>query len=121
MKHPPQQPDRIPGRTIFGVGIGVLVSTLLGLIVAFGIVECSSRGPGVRWRPSNPPHAPAEVNAMEMLPFSVEAQGIDMNGRAADLLSSYGWVDRDRGIVRVPIDVAFELLLAREREQGGAR
>jgi hypothetical protein len=30
-----------------------------------------------------------------------------------DALNNYGWVDRSRGIVRVPIDRAMELLLKR--------
>lgn len=121
MRNPPQQPDRVPGHTILGVGIGVIVSIVIGLLAAWGIADCTANEPAIAWNPSNPPRSPAEVNAMETAPFSNEAQGIEMHGHAARLLTTYGWVDRDRGIVHVPIDVAFDLLLARERQQGGAR
>lgn len=35
-----------------------------------------------------------------------------------ELLNSYGWVDREQGVVRIPIDRAMELLIAEPR--GGA-
>ena len=40
-----------------------------------------------------------------------------------ELLASYGWIDRENGLVRVPIDVAIERVLARGlpwREAPGA-
>jgi hypothetical protein len=34
------------------------------------------------------------------------------------LLKSYGWVDRDKGIVRIPIDEAMRLLAERAAKEG---
>jgi hypothetical protein len=33
--------------------------------------------------------------------------------REKELLTSYGWVDRERGVVRIPIERAKELLVER--------
>ncbi len=40
------------------------------------------------------------------------------------LLNSYGWVDRQMGVVHIPIDLAMDLITERglpTREQGGAK
>lgn len=37
--------------------------------------------------------------------------------RDAEILTTYGWMDKDKGIVRIPIERAMELTV--ERAQGG--
>lgn len=37
----------------------------------------------------------------------------EMRRRHAEILDRYGWADRERGLVRVPIERAMELLLER--------
>lgn len=39
-----------------------------------------------------------------------------MRAEAQRRLDSYAWVDRERGVARIPIERAMELLVARERE-----
>jgi len=115
MKHPPQEPESVPAGAIIGAIIGVIVAIGIGGIVAYGIAT---------WRTdelAGDPSAaaeqmrgvPPEVNAMETTPFSVEAQGPGSHRVAESHLSSYGWIDREHRIVHVPIDVAFDLYLAR--------
>ena len=116
MKHPPQEADLVPGGKILTVGIGVIVATIVGVLVAYGIGACASAEPGSGWMSGNPPQPPREVNAMETAVFSVEAQGIELNQRAEEFLRRYSWVDRDKGTVRVPIEVAFDLFLTRQRK-----
>lgn len=118
MKHPPQEADIIPGRTIAGVGIGVIVAIVIGALAAYLIDACRTHELGYESIPHET--MPAEVNAMETTVFASEAQGIESHGRAEQVLASYGWVDRDKQLVRVPIEVAFELLLARQYDGGGA-
>lgn len=43
---------------------------------------------------------------------------VDMRATEAERLSSYGWVDRQRGTVHMPIQTAKELLAARLAVQG---
>jgi len=120
VKHPPQESDLIPGRTVTGVLIGAVVATAVGVGIAFFLGRCRSEQLGVAWIPPPPtPQILGVVNAMNTRPFTVEAQGLEEHARAEGYLGSYGWVDPQTQIVHVPIGVAIELLLARQREAGG--
>lgn len=120
MKHPPQEPDAVPSG---------LVTAIIGLvIVAIGVAVVIMRGMEThRTRElRGDPRAsavqrtgvPGEVNAMETAPFALEAQGIMDHELAGLRLGRYGWVDRARQIVHVPIGVAFDLYLARQQAAG---
>ena len=125
MKHPAQEPNAVPAGKVAGTIIGVVVAIGIGGVVAYGIEVW--RTDVLAGDPSAPAEqmrgVPPEVNAMETLPFSVEAQGLDSHRVAESWLSSYGWIDRDHRIVHVPIDVAIDLYLARGQGlalQGGS-
>lgn len=112
MKHPPQEPDIVPGRTVTGVGIGVVVAVVLSVVIALSIGKCRSRQLGHVWVPPLAwPEIKGDINAMETRLFSVEAQGLAEHQRAEARLHGYGWIDRSRRIVHVPIDVAIDLYL----------
>lgn len=110
MKHPPQERDLVPGRTIGAVAAGVIAATIGGAYAAYAIGSCDVDELAIQ---RTSPHVRGEVNAMETLPFQVEAQGLEDRRRAAAYLSSYGWIDRERGLVRIPIEAAFQVLLTR--------
>ncbi|MGE5181574.1 MAG: hypothetical protein ACM31C_05915 [Acidobacteriota bacterium] len=120
MKHPSQEPNVVPAG---------FITTVLGSVIAVIVLSCVIMRGIETWRTSDlhgntsgPAEqmqgVPREVNAMETLPFSIEAQGIADNELAEGVLASYGWVDRAHGIVRVPIDVAVDLYLAGPRHDG---
>jgi len=115
MKHPAQEPNAVPAGAITGTIIGVAFAIAIGGLVAYGIEAW--RTDELAGDPSAPAEqmrgVPAEVNAMETTPFTVEAQGLASHRVAESWLSSYGWIDREHRIVHVPIDVAFDLYLAR--------
>jgi hypothetical protein len=115
MIHPPQEPDIVPGRPIAAIGFGVIVAVVLCALIALWIESCGTQGRSPSRAAEGPP-IPEDVSGVETRPFSEQAQGIEMNQRASALLSTYSWVDRDRGIVRVPLEVAYQLLLERQRE-----
>lgn len=121
MNQPKQESDVVPGKQLGVVGLGVIVVIVASVLVANGLGACTSRGLGLAWLGPPPPPVPSEVNAMETTVFTTEAQGLEFHRRAAQFLASYGWVDREGQLVHVPIEVAFELYLARQGEQGGDR
>jgi hypothetical protein len=122
VRHPPQERDILPGRRISAVVIGAVLATIAGVLVAYAIGRCRARELGVDWIPPPPrPQIRSEVNAVETRPFALQAQGLEGNRTAEDWLSSYGWVDRERRIIHVPIEVAFDLYLARQQETSGDR
>jgi hypothetical protein len=114
---PRQQEDRLRRPVLFG--------TVIGLIVTIGCAVGVAAWLGASWRAGfgDEPYSggavigpPREVDGTPMSLFSdpdpPEATV------AEDQLTSYGWVDEERGIVRVPIDVAIDLYL--ERAEGEA-
>lgn len=114
MKHPAQENDVVPGRKIGLVGIGIIVATVVCALVAWGLGRNAlSAGARVLGVPPNPA-------AIENAPYIVEAQGLALTKRSEAYLASYGWVDRDRGIVHIPIDVAMQLYLARHAPTAGS-
>jgi hypothetical protein len=128
MKHPAQEPNLVPSNLVVAAILGVIAAIAIGCVGASAIASRRSAAqrsnpgaPGARLRGVPPEVVPPEVNAIETVPFSVEAQGLAAHQLAEVWLSGYGWVDRGRRIVRIPIDVAFEVYLANQRpRRGGA-
>jgi hypothetical protein len=118
MIHPPQEPDLVPVRNVSAIGLGVILVIAACCLVALGIESCGTRGRAPE-RPASGPEIPEDVSDIETRVFAVQAQGLEANQRAEQLLSRYSWVDRDRGIIRVPVEVAYQLLL--ERQRGGQK
>ncbi|HEU4611616.1 MAG TPA: hypothetical protein VFS15_06045 [Kofleriaceae bacterium] len=115
MKHPAQEPDIVPtGLITLVIGV-VIVAMGIGVLVMWGIARF--RTEQLRGDPTELAEqrlgVPREVNAMEMVPFTEEAQGLASHALGEKVLNSYGWVDEQRQIVHVPIGVAFDLYLAR--------
>jgi len=98
--------------SLFGVGLAVLcvvaIVLLIGLFRYFDKQEAATRVP-----------AEAPAAAMPGLlpqPNLQEHEREDLNQMRAQedqILGSYGWVDKNKGIVRLPIDRAMELLAQR--------
>ena len=123
MRNPEQEPDIVPGGKLTGVTIAVVLSIIIGVWVAWGLGSCATRQPGARWTTGGAaePLVRQEPSGVGGVPFVVEAQALELNRRIEQSLRTYSWVDRDRQIVRVPIEVAFDLYLERARGQGGTR
>jgi hypothetical protein len=97
---------------LFGVSLAALcvvaVILLIGLFRFFDRQEAAS-------------HAPSEAPAAAMpgLPPQPKLQEHEhedlkrMRSQEDQILGSYGWVDKDKGVVRIPIDRAMELLAQR--------
>lgn len=120
MKHPAQEPNLIPSNVVVASTLGVIVAIVIGCVIAHGIATwrtaalgSNPRAPAERLRGVPPEVVPPDVNAIETLPFSVEAQGLASHQVAEAWLSGYGWVDRGRRIIHIPIDAAFDVYLAR--------
>jgi hypothetical protein len=109
MRHPPQEADAISGRFIARIALGVVVTMACALVVAF-LLGGSHRQPIPTVRP--------DINGIETSTFATEAQGLAEHHDEEQRLSSYGWVDRDKRVIHVPISVAFDLWLA---QHGGPR
>jgi hypothetical protein len=103
-------PPRYP--IVFGVGALLLVGAAI-LLTLFLV-----HNPWVQ--PEVP--TPSVLSPAPQAPFHVEADPknrlIEVNARAEQRLKTYGWVDREAGIVHIPIERAMELTV---QERGGGR
>ena len=94
------------GMIIVGVGISFLVWLLFGYFTSREALRV-------------PPEYPLAVSQGERLPPEPRLQTSpredlrDLRVNEDVLLDSYGWVDRNAGIVRIPIDEAIRLTLQR--------
>lgn len=92
----------------FGLGLAVLlVVAAIAMLLLFKYLQA---------RPAPETSALAEEREIPPSPRLQVTPSADLESMRAseeNLLDSYGWVDRNAGVVRIPIDRAMELLLQR--------
>jgi hypothetical protein len=99
---------------LFGLGLGLVMVVVLAALWGL-LVDWKARRTAGDPRPS--PLAEANVPRLPPGPRLQPAPVKDMDelrARETSALNSYGWVDRQAGVARIPIDRAIDLLL----EQG---
>jgi uncharacterized membrane protein YdbT with pleckstrin-like domain len=99
--HPPQQPDRLAKRAIIATAVVAVAIILACLLVSAWVTPHEAGGfperdeaRTLRYRYEDPGHPPSELRE------AVAAQ-----------LERYGWVDREAGVVHVPLELGMELYL----------
>ena len=105
-----QTDARVGSLVSFAVALSVLIAVSLG--VTFWIVKAFARTDRSREQPS----PLAEFRAAPIVPELEARPGASLasvHAREEELLTTYGWVDEQNGIVRVPIERALELVLER--------
>ena len=95
----------------------VLLIGILSLLV-FGGATCWStriwRETRARLEPTGPGAeiGKAEIGIVDQPPFETLRAAERTRNSEVERLSSYGWVDRDKGVIHVPIDKAIEQYVA---------
>lgn len=111
----PPEPDRIPWGVVALVAAISLGVFFVGTLWATWILK--SNAGWLRQTPASPPTeiGKAEVGMVDQRIFEQElgAERLRLDGRAR--LESYGWVDRERGVIHVPVERAMELILEERR------
>jgi len=101
-----------PLRPVILTGVVLAVIAAVVLIGSIGIFDYLER---TRPLGQENPMSAVKVPVPEM-PLLQEHPSIDleqMRAQEDQILSSYGWVDRNAGVVRIPIERAMELQLQR--------
>jgi len=110
-----QEPDTLPWKTIVAVFVAV-VALVVALVIVAGRITTANE---TALRPSRcfpekylaPPRDPSGV---EETLFGQRGIGQAMNRLSARELERYRWVDRERGLVTIPIERAMDLVVEEE-------
>jgi hypothetical protein len=98
------EPPGVAGRTILMVAVGFLAFVGLSL----GALQLYYRH-GV----AGPVLAPPQVFPEPRLQADPKADLAELKRRQEERLAGYAWIDRDAGLVRIPIERAMALIAAR--------
>ena len=109
-----QEEDRVASGSLIRVGLASIVIGAAGVFFA-GAILASQVG---TLRPSAAgPHGPRRatrtLSQIEQTPIWETRVGIDLREAQGRELERWGWVDRDAGVAKIPIDQAMDIV-ARE-------
>lgn len=110
-----QEEDNVNGRAIFWILVVVmLISGGLG-VWAWGMWRARAgilRPQGFFERNLGAPH---EVQGVEQAVFVLQGKGTALREAQEASLRQYGWADRDRGLVSIPITDAMRIVATEAR------
>ncbi len=113
---PRSEEDRISTPTIMGVGLAALLVFFVASLAATGYLRMKVGERPVL--PIPPEIGQSKIGMVEQVPFDLAFRGEHERAAQLERLRSYGWVDRERGIVHLPIDRAMELVVQGVRARG---
>ena len=105
-----QEPDRVPARRLALVTVVAIAVGVSAVVVAAFIGRVNGALPR-RAFAAAPPRGTVETSLVS----TGGGRGDEARARQRALLDEYGWVDRDAGIARIPIDRAMDLVLEERR------
>ena len=105
------EPSDIEVRRVLWIGVTFVVVVSLSAVLLGGLVWL--------FEAASPPALVSPLEREELVPPAPRLEALPMEtleqvrGRENDLLRTYGWVDREAGIARIPIDRAMAILAER--------
>jgi len=109
-------PERLPTKKVVAVAVIALLIFGLSVLWADDILGLQTR----RLLPSGPAPAPSEVGKRQVgmvnqLLFELQTEAANKREEQLKRLGSYGWIDRDKQIIHIPISSAMEQMAAEAR------
>ena len=103
----------LPYRKIVGVGVAAVV--IFGAVHPLVDDAFSTARKRRCSRPGPPPLPPGvnqyEVGIVNQRMFSLDQRAAQKRLQQMNRLNSYGWIDRQAGVVHIPVDVAMDMLV----------
>lgn len=100
-------------RWVVAFGIGIVVATALAVLITAGMIYYRATQHSKRELPLPRLAREREINPQPRLEVDAPKQLREMRAGEDARLSSYGWVDKDADIVRIPIDRAMDILASK--------
>ena len=107
----------LPYRKILGVGIASVIIFALSIVWSTALL----RGAEKEMQPAGPPPLPPgvsqyEVGIINQRMFSLDQRAAQKRLQQMNRLNTYGWLDRQAGVVHIPIDVAMDMLVQEQKK-----
>jgi hypothetical protein len=120
-----QEEDNVPGRTLVRVGLSAVVisvAAVVGSTALLGRAGQAKLGGGPAERVAKHGYtAPPTIGLLEQTLIEHEERGVQQREREEGRLREYGWVDRARGVVHIPIDRAMAVIVDENRADAGTQ
>jgi hypothetical protein len=102
---------------VIGTGIAALLVFAVATFVVYRYLQAQERA----LQPLGPDPIPAllgqpEIGIVDQVPFDVTRSFQAYKRDSLDRLSSWGWLDRQKGTIHIPIDRAMELVIEQQKE-----
>jgi hypothetical protein len=103
-----QAPDDLAKRKLVTITIASFVVFTCAVVIAASLLRDAERGRDTG--PAAPGVAPATIGMLEQGLALGPPRGLELRARQREALERWGWVDRDAGIARIPIERAMDLV-----------
>jgi hypothetical protein len=121
--HVPGTDDDVNIKKILAIGVVSLVIFALSAVVAYVILrrdEAELRQRGVAPMVTGLARK-QEVGIVDYVPFDSDARLERWRAEKAKALNSYGWVNRSKGIIHIPVEEAMKELIRQNAGPRGVR
>ena len=115
---PPPDRDELPTLKVVLFGFCALVLFGASVLVTFFLMEHWRTGPAPQHAPVPPMAGQSEINLLDQRVYPLVDPARQM-ASDRDRLHTYGWVDRQRGLIHVPVEQAMDALVSQEGKEGG--
>jgi hypothetical protein len=116
-----QEEDVVAERKLIGVGVLVVVVSVLSVGVAALLLGKDQAllggGPAERVKTEGSV-APPTLGIIEQTLIEHEARGVEQRRIEEERLHQYGWIDRAHGVAHIPIERAMDLFVAESARAG---
>ncbi|MGZ5094068.1 MAG: hypothetical protein ACXWCY_07485 [Burkholderiales bacterium] len=115
-------PERREGDQHHGLHVKTVLAALGGLMLVVVLVALAVHA-FATWRdtPLAGPNAPMDAQiAGPKLQSAPQFERAEFVAEKQHLLESYGWIDPKRGVARIPIEVAMQMLVQRHETKANA-
>jgi hypothetical protein len=117
-----QSEDQIDFAKVIAVGVVSLVIFALGTLWAVAIFHReTARSKAATGQAAQPVLGRAEIGIVDQVLFEGDHRLATWRAERAARLNGYGWMDRSKGIVHVPIERAMEQVAAGTLPEGAPR
>ncbi|HVZ89233.1 MAG TPA: hypothetical protein VHG72_19860 [Polyangia bacterium] len=117
-----QSEDQIDFAKVIAVGVVSLIVFTLGTLWAVAIFHRqTARSRAAAGEAAQPQLGRGEIGIVDQVLFEGDHRLATWRAERAALLNGYGWIDRSKGIVHVPIERAMEQVLAGTLPEGAPK